>query len=81
MCLAVPMRIVALREDGSGVAELDGSRHAVDLSLVESPSRGDYVIVHAGFAIEKLDEAQANERIALFEELAAALDGGEAGGP
>jgi hydrogenase expression/formation protein HypC len=69
MCLAVPMQIIEIGEDGGGVAELEGSRTAVDLSLIENPARGDYVIVHAGFAIEKLDLGEADERIHLFEEL------------
>ena len=70
MCLAVPMKVVEVRPDGSGVADLDGARHEVNLSLVNDPRLGEYVIVHAGFAIEKLDEAEANERLALFDELA-----------
>ena len=70
MCLAVPMQLTALRKDGTGIADLAGSRHEVDLSLIEGPRSGDYVIVHAGFAIEKLDEDEANARLALFEELA-----------
>lgn len=71
MCLAVPMKLTELREEGTGVAELDGSRHDVDLSLIEDPRLGDFLIVHAGFAIEKLDRQEADERLALFEELAA----------
>ena len=70
MCLAVPMRITDANEGGKGIADLDGSRHEVELSLVEAPRVGDYVIVHAGFAIEKLDEAEALSRLKLFGELA-----------
>jgi hydrogenase expression/formation protein HypC len=69
MCLAVPMKIVEIRADGKGVADFDGSRHAVDLSLVTGARLGCYVIVHAGYAIEILDEAQANATLALFAEL------------
>ena len=71
MCLAVPMRIQAIRADGMGIGDLDGAEHEVDLSLVADPRVGDYVIVHAGFAIEKLDQKEADERIALFKELVA----------
>ncbi len=71
MCLAVPMQITEIAESGLGVGDLDGSRHEVDLSLLDDPQTGDYVIVHAGYAIEKLDVAEANERLKLFEELAA----------
>lgn len=70
MCLAVPMQIMEITERGSGVADIDGSRYDVDLSLIENPAKGDFVIVHAGFAIEKLDEQEANERLKLFEEMA-----------
>jgi len=71
MCLAVPMKLTAVREDGTGVADLDGVRHDVNLSLVSDPRVEEYVIVHAGFAIEKLDQAEADARLALFRELAA----------
>lgn len=69
MCLAVPMKVTELADPNRGVAELDGSRHEVNLSLVEDPRVGDYVIVHAGFAIERLDEEEANERLKLFAEM------------
>jgi hydrogenase expression/formation protein HypC len=74
MCLAVPMRIRAINADGMGLGDLGGAEHAVDLSLVADPRVGDYVIVHAGYAIEKLHEKEANERLALFKELAASWE-------
>ena len=70
MCLAVPMKLVEIRQDQTGVADLDGVCHAVNLSLVDAPRPGDFVIVHAGFAIEKLDQEEADARLALFAELA-----------
>ncbi len=70
MCLAVPMKIVEIRADGKGVADLGGSRQVVDLSLVTDARPGVYVIVHAGFAIETLDQAEADATLALFEEIA-----------
>lgn len=77
MCLAVPMKIAQISADGLGVADLEGARHEVDLSLIGPVRVGDYVIIHAGFAIEKLDEAEAIERITLFKELAAAWPAGQ----
>ena len=71
MCLAIPMKLIRLRDDGSGVGNIDGTLHDVDLSLIESPAIDDYLIVHAGFAIERLDEDEANTRLQLFEDLAA----------
>lgn len=70
MCLAVPMKIVEIRDDLMGVGDCEGVCHEIDLSLIQSPAIGEYVIVHAGYAIEKLDENEARERIALFQELA-----------
>jgi hydrogenase expression/formation protein HypC len=70
MCLAVPMKIISIEENGKGAVDLDGVRYEVNLSLIEAPHVGDYVIVHAGFAIEKLDSADADERLGLFEDMA-----------
>ncbi|MBM4144304.1 MAG: HypC/HybG/HupF family hydrogenase formation chaperone [Lentisphaerae bacterium] len=74
MCLAIPMRIDEIRADGTGVADLDGVAREVALSLIADPRVGDYVIVHAGYAIEKLDRQEADERLALFREIAAAWE-------
>jgi hydrogenase expression/formation protein HypC len=64
------MQLVEVRDGGTGLVELDGVRHEINLGLLEDPRPGDYLIVHAGFAIEKLDRAEADERLALFAELA-----------
>lgn len=76
MCLAIPMQVAQLEADGLGVAELEGVRQKVDLSLVGPVQVGDYVIIHAGYAIEKLDLAEARTRLELFRELAAAWQAG-----
>lgn len=70
MCLAIPMKVAQIDANGLGVADLEGAQHEVDLSLIGPVRVGDYVIIHAGYAIEKLDEGEALERIALFKELA-----------
>ena len=70
MCLAVPMKIMEIREDGTAVAELDGSRHDVNLSLVPDARVGTYVVVHAGFAIERMNEHEADAILAVFKEIA-----------
>ena len=69
MCLAIPMQVKAIRPDGSGDVELDGVTRNVQLRLVRNVDAGDFVIVHAGYAIEKLDPAEADARLRLFEEL------------
>ncbi len=70
MCLAVPMQIKAIPAPHRGICDLDGSTQEVDISLIEDPKIGDYVIIHAGFAIERLDAREADARLELFEELA-----------
>ncbi|MBQ2058269.1 MAG: HypC/HybG/HupF family hydrogenase formation chaperone [Firmicutes bacterium] len=68
MCLAVPLKIVEM--DGlDAVGERDGVRRSMRLYFIREPRLGDYVIVHAGFAIEKVDGAQAEEDQALAREL------------
>jgi hydrogenase expression/formation protein HypC len=74
------MKLVEIRPDGKGVADLGGSRHVVDLSLVDGANLGAYVIVHAGFAIETLDQESADITLALFDELIRAAEG-PAGAP
>jgi len=68
MCLAVPMKLVEIRGD-RGVADVGGMRREIGLQLLVNPSVGDYVLVHAGFAIQKVDEAEAQKTLALFREL------------
>jgi hydrogenase expression/formation protein HypC len=68
MCWAVPMRIVAIDGD-LGKVDVGGAVRQVGLQLVDSPAVGDYVLVHAGFAIQKIDEDEARETLALFDEM------------
>ena len=69
MCLGVPMKIVS-REGDSIVAEVDGVRKEASVMLLaEDVGVGDYVIVHAGFAISRLDQAYAEETIRLMKEI------------
>jgi hydrogenase expression/formation protein HypC len=64
------------------VIDVDGVRREASLLLVEDAQVGDYVIVHAGFAISKIDEQAALETLALLKEAAALMDGREGdGGP
>ena len=69
MCLGVPMKIVS-RDGDSIVAEVDGVRKEASIMLLsEEVTVGDYVIVHAGFAISRLDEEYAEETIRLMKEI------------
>jgi len=67
MCLAVPMKVVE-REGDKGVAELEGVTREVALHFVDAQV-GDYILVHAGFAIQKVDEESALETIELFRSM------------
>ncbi len=72
MCLAIPMKLIELNDLGGGTAQLEGARYEVNLSLVEGAEVGDYLIVHAGFAIETLDQEEADARLELFGKMAEA---------
>lgn len=74
MCLAVPVQVVALLGGQWVETELGGVRSRVSIALVDDVALGDYVIVHAGFAITRLDVQEAEKSLALFEEIAASLD-------
>ena len=69
MCLAVPA-LLRSRDGDMGVAELGGVAREVSLLLTPEARVGDYVIIHAGFAISLLDEYEARETISLLRELA-----------
>ncbi len=73
MCLAIPMRVVSV-EGASGTVELGGVKQPVNFSLLPEVAPGEYVIVHAGFALERLDEAEARRTIELINELTAPDD-------
>lgn len=69
MCLALPARIVEMRENELGVVDLGGVRKEISLALVEDVRVGDFVIVHVGYALSKLDTAEAEATLRLFAEL------------
>ena len=72
MCLAIPLRITQI--DGlDAVGERDGIRRRIRLDFIPEPKLGDYVIVHAGFAIERLSPERAEESIAAAREVEEAL--------
>ncbi len=69
MCLAVPAKIVEL-EGARATVEVPGNRFAADVSLVSGVGVGDYVLVHAGFAIERYTREEAEEILKLYEDAA-----------
>jgi hydrogenase expression/formation protein HypC len=73
MCLAIPARVVEMPNADTAIVDLGGVRKEVSLALVEEVALGDYVIVHVGFALSKLNPAEAENTLALFAEMGAAV--------
>ncbi len=72
MCLGIPALVVELG-DGTAVVEIGGVRREISLALIEDAAKGDWVVIHAGFAIQKLDPGEAEKTLALFKEIADAI--------
>ena len=70
MCLAIPACVEQLVAGDSAIVNLGGVRKEISLALVEGVAVGDYVIVHVGFALQKLDPEEAAQTLALFAEIA-----------
>jgi hydrogenase expression/formation protein HypC len=73
MCLAIPSKITKI-ENNMATIDVEGIQREASLLLLEDARVGDYVIVHAGFAISKLDEAAAQETLDLLREAIAAVE-------
>lgn len=68
MCVAVPMKVKEIKGD-KGIVDIGGVQRKIGLQLLQDVQVGDYVIVHAGYAIQKLDEKEALETIEIFKEM------------
>jgi hydrogenase expression/formation protein HypC len=68
MCLAIPVKVISIKES---LAEVDmaGTRRQMDVRFLEGVTVGDYILVHAGFAIEKIDEKEARETLKLLKDV------------
>ncbi|HMK61057.1 MAG TPA: HypC/HybG/HupF family hydrogenase formation chaperone [Dissulfurispiraceae bacterium] len=74
MCLAVPSKVINI-DDLSATVDVFGARREISLLLLPEEAKvGDYVLVHAGFAIQKIDEAVALDSMRLIREYAEALE-------
>ena len=69
MCLAIPAQVVELLENDGAVVELGGVRKEISLALVDGVVEGDYVIVHVGYALSRLDPEEAAKTLQLFAEI------------
>ena len=70
MCLAIPARLIELRDNEQAVVDLGGIRKQVSIALVPGAAVGDYVIVHVGHAIGMIDPEEAERTLAMFGEMA-----------
>jgi len=68
MCLAIPARIVALPEPDVALVDVDGVQKRISLALVDDVALGDYVIVHVGYALTRLDPEEAERTLRMFAE-------------
>lgn len=68
MCLAIPARVVEINDNDQAIVDLGGVRKDISLALVEDVQVGDYVIVHVGYALTRLDPEEAEKTLALMAE-------------
>ncbi len=69
MCLGVPLKIVSIENDKEAVGEMNGIKKKIRIDLLPNIKCGDYVMVHAGFALEKIDESLAKDTMDALEEV------------
>lgn len=68
MCLAIPVRVERIESSESATASVGGILRKIDITLVDDLQIGDYVILHVGFALSKLDESEAEETLRLMSD-------------
>lgn len=68
MCLAVPAKLVELLDPHRARASIGGVIREISVELIDEPRPGDYVILHVGFALSKMDEAEAHRTLALMQQ-------------
>ena len=69
MCLALPVRVIEKTTHDNAIVDLGGIRKEVSLALVDGVQVGDYVVLHVGYALTKLDPDEAEKTLALFGSL------------
>jgi hydrogenase expression/formation protein HypC len=69
MCLAIPAKIIEMRNGSMALVEFDGVIKEISLAMIENPAIGDYVIIHVGFAISKIDQDEALKTLDLIDQI------------
>lgn len=75
MCLAVVAQLKEIKENNIAVADFGGLTQEIRIDLIESPKVDDWVLVHTGFAIQRIDESEARETLRLLDEIAKINEG------
>lgn len=71
MCLAIPAEVTKLLPDDMGVVSIDGVSKEISVALIENLAVGDYVIIHVGYALTKIDPEEAQRTLELLREIGA----------
>ena len=69
MCLAIPAKVIEIFDDGLANVEVEGVIKDISLDLLDGIKVGDYVIVHVGYALARLDQKEAERTLELFAEM------------
>ena len=69
MCLAIPVEVVEILDSDMAIADIGGVRKEINVALIEDLTVGDYVILHVGYALNKIDPEEARKTLELFAEL------------
>lgn len=75
MCLAIPVKVLKVLDNGQAIVDLSGVQSRISTMLLDEVSEGDYVIIHVGHAITRLNVEEAERTLALFREIASHLEG------
>ena len=78
MCLALPVKVIEVGANDTAIVDLGGVRKEISLALLADVQVGDYVILHVGYALTKLDPEEAGKTLALFAEMNAGAAAGSA---
>lgn len=75
MCLAIPVKVLKVLDNGQAIVDLSGVQSRISTMLLDEVSEGDYVIIHVGHAITRLNVEEAERTLVLFREIASHLEG------
>lgn len=78
MCLSIPSKVISIDENNFAIVDTMGVRRGVSLDLIAEPvAVGDYVLIHVGFAMEKIDTQYALESLKIYEQIANDMQNGK----